>query len=107
MLDVEVRAHRLKPRRHEALNGLERGGLHEVHHDRGGKHSDLAAADMRRGVARAHHDLGRAGEARFQLLRKIQDQGTLLSGVGCLMNEKSRITRLCRRFTSSVSLELS
>jgi hypothetical protein len=45
---------------------------------------------VRRGVARAHHDLSRAGEACFELLREIQDQGSLLSGMGCFMMSSSR-----------------
>ena len=77
MLDIEMCAHCLMSRRHEALHGLQRGRLHEVHHDRSGEHSDLAAAYVGRGIARADHDLGSAGETRFQLLRKTQVQESL------------------------------
>ena len=58
--DVEVNADGLMAGRQKPFDRLERRSLHQVDHDRRGKHAHAAAADMRRGVLLAHHDFNRS-----------------------------------------------
>src|SRR5258707_8154298 len=46
--DVELDAEALMARRQQGLDGVERGGLHQVDHHRGGEHPHPSAPDPRR-----------------------------------------------------------
>src|SRR5687768_13166581 len=64
MVHVQARAQALVARRQQVLDRGERRRLDEVDHHRRGQHAHHAAADARRGVLLADHELRRPFEAR-------------------------------------------
>jgi len=58
--DVELDAEALMARRQQGLDGVERGGLHQVDHHRGGEHPHPSAPDPRRRMGVVDDELGGA-----------------------------------------------